>query len=91
MRYVLPVLRMTLSFHTMGPMGGRTGTAFCSLPALVDVAARRAPAATAHWLAGAAGRLARVRRWLDSAAAGDGGARLAVCSMLVVSCAPGRS
>jgi len=31
--YVLPVLQMTLCFHTMGPTGGRTGTALCtSLP-----------------------------------------------------------
>ena len=33
--------------------------------------------------------VAMVVRRLDSAAAGDGGARFAVCFMLVVSCAPG--
>ena len=96
--YVLPVLRMTSYFRTVGPMGGRTGTAVCSSPAPVDVAAGRARAAAAHWLAGSAGRLAgwlhrpgralAVRR-LDSAAAGDGGAHFAACFMQVVSCAPG--
>jgi len=30
--YVFPVLRMTSCFHTMGPIGGRTGTAFTSSP-----------------------------------------------------------
>jgi len=34
------------------------------------------------------GQAMAVRR-LDSAAAGDGGVRFAVCFMLVVSCAPG--
>ena len=29
-RYVLPVLRMTSCFPTMGPIGGRTGTALCT-------------------------------------------------------------
>jgi len=28
--YVLPVLRMTSCFHTMGPMGGRMGKALCT-------------------------------------------------------------
>ena len=70
------------------------GTTLCSSPALVDVAVYIPFAA--HWLAGSAGRFAGARwpgralalRRLDSAAAGDGGARLAVCFMLVVSCAP---
>jgi len=29
-RFLLPVLWMTLCFHTMGPIGGRTGTALCT-------------------------------------------------------------
>ena len=29
-RYVLPVLRMTSCFHTVGPIGGRTGTTLCT-------------------------------------------------------------
>ena len=70
-RYVLPVLRMTLYFHTRRLMGGRTGTVLCSSLALVDVAA------AAHWLTGSAGRLAGTRwpgralavRRLESAAA----------------------
>ena len=76
-RYVLPVVRLTSCFHTMGPTGGRTGTELCSSPAPADVAAGRARAAAAHWLAGSAGRLAGARRpvralavrQLDSAAA----------------------
>jgi len=56
-------------------------------------------AAAAHWLAGSAGRLAVARqpvwaltvRQLDSAAAGDSGARFPIWFMLVVSCAPGPS
>jgi len=81
-RYVglLSLLRMTLCFHTMGPMSGRTGTALCSSPAPVDVAAGCMRAAAAHWLASSAGRLAGARRAgralavrrLDSAAAGYG-------------------
>jgi len=39
-------------------MGGQTGRALCSSPTPVDVAAGRARAAAAHWLAGSAGRLA---------------------------------
>jgi len=29
-RYVLPVLQITSCVHTMGPIGGRMGMAFCS-------------------------------------------------------------
>jgi len=42
---------------------GRTGTALCSSPAPVDMAAARARAAAAHWLAGSAGRLAGPGGW----------------------------
>jgi len=56
--YVLPVLWMTSCFHTMGLMGGWTGTPLCSMLEPVDVAAGWAWAAAAHWLAGLAGRFA---------------------------------
>jgi len=67
--YVLPVLRVTSCFHIMRPVGGRTGTALCSSPAPVDVAAGQVRAAAAYWLAGSAGRLDGARRpagrWLS--------------------------
>jgi len=56
-RYVLPVLRMTSCFYTVGPVAGRTAsTVLCSELAPVDVAvaADEAPAAAAHWLGGQA-------------------------------------
>jgi len=53
--YVLPVLRMASCFHTMGPMGGWTGTGLCSSPEPVDVTADRVRVAAAHrWLCGQA-------------------------------------
>ena len=55
LRYiVLPVLRITSCFHTMEPMGGRTGMALCSSPALVDVAAGTRCSTLARWLGGQA-------------------------------------
>jgi len=51
-RYVLPVIRMTSCFHTMGPMGGRA-VRRCAVP--VYVAADRARAAAAGRPARAAG------------------------------------
>jgi len=33
--YVFPVLRMTSCFHTVGPIGGRTGTALCTTSRLL--------------------------------------------------------
>jgi len=85
-RYTLPVLRMTSSFHIMGSMGRQMGTTLCSLPAPVDVVAGRVLAAAANWLAGSTGRLAGVRplragHSLSSAGLGyrqDGGTRFAM-------------
>jgi len=67
--YVLPVLWMTSRFHTMRPVGGRTGTTLYSSP--TPVFAGQVRAAAAHWFAGSAGRLVgarrpgRSRRWLS--------------------------
>ena len=50
-RYVLPVLWMTSCFHTMGPIGARTGTALCtSSPAAVG-GVQAAVGRPAHYLA----------------------------------------
>jgi len=69
-------------------MGGRARRCV-AVP--VGVTAGRARAAAAHWLAGLVGSLAEVTAltdWrLDSAAVGNGGARFAVCFLLVVNCA----
>jgi len=54
------LLWMTLCFHIMGRMGGRTGTALCK--SHMDMAAGRACTTAAHWLAGSVGRLAGARR-----------------------------
>jgi len=89
-RYVLPVLWMTSNFHTVVPMSGRVRCRVVSCVAVAVVAGRRC-CCPMQWLASSAGRLAGaalVVRRLDSAAAGDGGARFAVCFMLVLSCAP---
>jgi len=97
-RYILPVLRMTLYFHTMGPVSGRARRCVVSWVAVpVGVAASERGLGAgrcgplARWLGrqvcwacwggrGRVGRALDVRR-LDSA--GDGGARFAVCFMLV--------
>jgi len=53
--YVLPVLQMKSCFNTMGPVGGRARRCVVRRVAVpVGVAARRARAAAAHWLAGSA-------------------------------------
>ena len=41
-RFVLPILRMTSCFHTLGPIGRRTGTALCtSSPVAADGARKQ--------------------------------------------------
>jgi len=70
-RRVFPVLRMTSCFHTVGPMGGRTGTALCSL-ALVGCAGR------CSTLARRAGLLGRRRAVCPAAGLGDGVEHFAV-------------
>ena len=81
---------MMLFLHVMGPMGGRTSTALCSLPAPVDVDRGQVQAAAAHWLAGLAGRLAVACKqsqalavwWMESATARNGDVHLMSCSLL---------
>ena len=101
-RYVLPVLRMTSCFHTMGPMNERAWRCLVrQMTVLVGLDASRARAAAAHWLAGSKNKLAGAADGESTGPgvpvavlavgrldSGDDGARFAVCLMLV-SCALG--